>query len=181
MKLNRNNKYINDYQHRHYRNTRNTIVLLCALSIMMALILPIAGSQVIQGWYSVAPWEIEMCTKYGGPVYDTSRSQSGVAHRQSIRATTVTIQFSKTERLDKSFIYEGAWYIHPITGSQPYTIALLNDTGTLKIAEGDAHFQRPTTSYWIKKGIAAEYTAAEVVVGGERFIVPVVCMNCEWR
>ena len=165
---------------RNSNNTlRNKIVPLLLIHVVLLFLVPtFVGSQVIPGWYSVAPWEVEMCTKYGGPVYDTFRSQSGVAYRHNLQATTFTLQFSKTQRLNKAFVYEGAWYLQPVTGTIHYALAMVNASSTLRIAEGDASAERPITSYWIKNDMYEEYAEAELTVEGMSYRVPIICTNC---
>lgn len=98
-------------------------------------------SAFVNGWYPVANWEVETCTRdVTASFVQEAEANTGVfAQTSLIVDTTVTIQATKQSygELTEEHDYEVAWYIHPFNNTITYNIQYKTDNGWRAIPDMD--------------------------------------------
>ena len=75
-------------------------------------------------WYIVEPWELEVCSKWGGT--DTINNAVIGSSATYISQLTITLAGYVTKYPNGDHLYEVAYYIQPLTNSVDYKIKLYN-------------------------------------------------------
>jgi len=96
---------------------------------------------IIEHWYPIEDWEIEVCSKWGGTAEASSNAAGGAVATGStnLALTTLTLQGQKTYIADdETYIYEAAWYLMPLGDTQKYKVQFIGDSGVIMVYEGSA-------------------------------------------
>jgi len=142
------------------------------------LMLPIGNGQsvVIDDWYPIYDWEVDVCSNYGGTAL-AQKSQGGTATGSSYMfLTTVTLQGEKTVQEDEDGtinIYEYAWYFRPMDGDQQYKVEVIGTGGTRKIYEGTATKELGDSGYHAEES-QVELTRLKITYETGSLLVPIV-------
>ncbi|MBS3097930.1 hypothetical protein J4209_04010 [Candidatus Woesearchaeota archaeon] len=92
---------------------------------------------LVDAWYPVEDWELEVCQKWGG-VATINNAQEG--EEDYISMLTITLQGEKTvyeSELTNETLYEVAYYIMPFTADADYAVRLRNtDDGEVYSIQG---------------------------------------------
>jgi hypothetical protein len=102
-------------------------------------------------WYDVSQEELDYCARYGGTLEDQSDYQTYIEGGDEVPVSqlTLTVQAFKTELVDESvYLYEVAWYVHPIKEDTNYVVYLIDEddakdemyAGFAQAIPGDAHY-----------------------------------------
>lgn len=133
----------------------------------------------IQSWYTVEPWEIEYCRKWGG-------KKSGAGHPGDIPDTklalsqlTMSMQGEKMtydrfgELSNQSTLYRVSWYIEPASEDAiNYKLFLQGET-SLEIANGTASNSNPAFGFYAKY-INKSFDSIKLEGTGIGFRVPII-------
>ena len=76
-------------------------------------------------WHEVAPWEKEVCSKWGGTI-TPGQEATTTGRKLSWASMTATVQGKKTRTMEKAYIYEVAWYIDSFSETTSYDISMIN-------------------------------------------------------
>jgi len=99
-------------------------------------------------WYDVSDEERNFCSTYSGAYEAQSYYEdSGLsAEEYPVSKLTMTLQGQRTVQYD-NFLYEIAWYVHPLAEDITYTIKLIGDdneelyTGYATALDGEAGYE----------------------------------------
>jgi len=142
-----------------------------------ALGFDISGSPdiVIDDWYPIEEWELEVCSKWGGPGESGDYVGEGFGQEQTLALTTVTIQAQRSEyevNGSPGWIYEVAWYLMIANGEETYKIRLSGEGGARDIykesagTEGSANYQAHESH--------KEYDKAKIAFESGTYTVPII-------
>ncbi|MEM4267951.1 MAG: hypothetical protein QXK37_03895 [Candidatus Woesearchaeota archaeon] len=150
------------------------VILSLFLGVFIALVA--AESSVIPEWYKVEPWEIEVCTKWGGTskVQETYAQSKGESH---LLINTVTLQARRTPfsaGKQEKYIYELAWYIGPMLATLKYDVTLVKEGGEKRtVYKGAAPPSIGDANYYAEEN-TEKYTTAVINYGVGTLTVPIV-------
>lgn len=129
----------------------------------------------VDAWYSVEPWELEVCSKWGG----TQEAQSGATSSKVVylSQTTLSLQGRKQIYTIEGFnktLYTASWYLEPLSDIG-YRVELTNDDESVsfKISDGDASYSAPAVGYY-SEYYDIKYTAIKMIYGLEWIKVPLI-------
>jgi len=127
---------------------------------------------IIPGWYTIEPWEIEVCRNWGG----SQESQTGYTTNDPfpLSRTTLTLQGRKTHGIQGEPIqYKIAYYLEPL-GSVGYQINFVNSDGDLKlIKSGTATNANPAKDLYVVYN-ETDYPKVRMNYGGNYLEVPII-------
>ena len=129
-----------------------------------------ANGSTVPGWYRVEPWEIEVCSKWGGTA--EAQTYGGTAEGESYMfLTTVTLQAQRLE-LEGSSVYEVSWYFRPMESPQQYSVMLVGES-TTTVYQGAAQPEFGDSNYYADE-LEAEYEHALLKYETGSLKVPIV-------
>ena len=158
---------------------RKTIILLLAVLLFVpSFISPKTADfdPVVDNWYKVEDWEIEVCSKWGGTAEAQTYSSTATGSAYMF-STTVTLQGEKSisgeeENSTNTTLYEAAWYFRPMGSQQEYSVLFTGD-GTETIYEGSASPERGDANYHAEES-TKEYTSVKIKYETGTLTVPIV-------
>jgi hypothetical protein len=106
----------------------------------------------IDAWYKVEPWEVEVCSKWGGGTEAQSYSGSGITTKSIVSGSeTVTLQAQRTSyKLSSNtttYLYEASWYYQPMVGTDSYKVYFVKGTDKEMIYEESTSAQMGDGNY----------------------------------
>jgi len=154
---------------------KKTKITLIVLLFILNSLLIYAGTYVMP-WYEVDDWEIEECSKWGG-TESAETISSGTVGYSNMDSASATLQSSrKNLPIDEetfTYIYEVAWYYHPIDESKTYKIRMIGPTKTENIYEATASDNDGDSGYHAFES-TEDFTYAQMIHEDGQFKVPVV-------
>jgi hypothetical protein len=129
----------------------------------------------IDDWYTIEPWELEICSKWGG----TKEAQSGATSSAAIylSQTTLSLQGKKQSYdiagVNRS-LYTVSWYLEPLD-EMSYRVELINDDESIsfKVGDGDSSYSEPAVGYH-SEYYDKEFTAVKIQYGLNWLKVPLI-------
>jgi len=140
----------------------------------------IPTSSVVEDWYGVEDWELEVCQKWGGGGVEEGFAHGSFATTGSgLQSTTLTVQAQKTVYPDETkSLYEVAWYVEPSEGTITYSIIMQGPTNTKDLVQqGSASPNTPGKNYHSEE-LTAEYDRVILTIPGQTINIPIACVNC---
>jgi len=167
---------------------KNNIILMFA---MVLIIIPIATARTynylnpsVDDWYTIQPWEIEICRQDGGtqnvasdssiPGYGSSSSGTTTSNSIYLSQNTITLQARKQDYTITNFtstLYEVSWYFEPLQNQSDYSVYLVNGE-SINIGNGTASGINPGAGYYVQY-LNHTYTHAKIVYGSNWLQVPI--------
>jgi hypothetical protein len=140
----------------------------------------IPTSSVVDEWYGVDDWELDVCQKWGGGGVEEGYAHGSFATTGSgLQSTTLTVQAQKTVYPDQtSSLYEIAWYVEPSEGTISYSIIMQGPTATKDLVQqGSAAPNSPGKNYHSEE-LTAEFDRVILTIPGQTINIPIACVNC---
>jgi hypothetical protein len=130
------------------------LVIIASLSVLISSKDEDGFDPTIDEWYKVEPWEVEVCSKWGGGAEPQSYSGSGIRTKSIVSGSeTVTLQAQRTSyKLSSNittFLYEASWYYQPMVGSDSYKVYLVKGTTDKLIYEESTTAQTGDGNYYV--------------------------------
>jgi hypothetical protein len=148
------------------------LVVLAIILLMVPVIVSKDDNTI--PWYVVEPWEVEVCSKWGGTA--TAQQNAGTASGSSYMfLTTITLQGKRTLVRDEGqnkTIYEAAWYFRPLDKSQEYRIVFIGNK-TKTVYTGKATPENGDANYYAEES-ADSYTDVQIIYQSGTLKVPIV-------
>jgi len=125
------------------------ILLMLIVSVMLVFSSVCAQTEdenATLGWYAVAQWEIDICSKWGGVVDEENPaggSSSGtMSNYTSANNVIATLQAESMDITTDEYIpaegnhlYEISWYFQPVAESLPYTVTAYYTDSSSRVVE----------------------------------------------
>lgn len=150
-------------------------LLLTALLLIAAIKSSSSFDPRVDSWYSVEPWELEVCSIWGGTREAASDATSSTSIYLS--QTTLSLQGRKQTYDIGGFnktLYTVSWYMEPLA-DMSYRVELVNDDKMIsfKIDDGKASYSSPAIGYH-SEYYDAEYTEVKMLYGTNWLKVPII-------
>ncbi len=155
---------------------RHMIYASIMMLIMITSVLVIAFNPMIDNWYDVEDWEVEVCSKWGG-LADVQKHAGTITGDTALHKLAATIQGEKI-RIgagdEEKTVYEIAWYIQPVSGQEKFTVEVYGQSGKKEIEKGTAPATTGTSGYYVIDDTSSDYTNAVLKYDTGSIDVPIV-------
>jgi hypothetical protein len=106
-------------------------------------------------WYAVEPWEVDVCSKWGG-ITAPEESASGQKNilNQLSQDFVMTLQAQKTVTPDKKFVYEVGYYLQPTRLEEQIVYEIIfkrNGLADKSVASATADMYNNFAGYYLEK------------------------------
>jgi len=132
---------------------------------------------VIDEWYPISQWEVDVCNKYGGQILGDQAEISSVDESFYMFLTTVTLQGQQSVQIlpegGNITIYEYAWYFRPMDNDQKYKVEVIGTSGTRKIYEATASRELGESNYHAEESTEV-YEKVKITYESGSLMVPIV-------
>ena len=157
---------------------KRVIMLIFAILLLTTVVYakPHQFDPTMDAWYKVEPWELEVCSKWGG----TETAQAGAQLSQPIYLSVLTLalQEEKVDQPDNTSLYKVTWYIEPAVGEVSYQVQLIGNSpiSPWLVSQGTATNSNPGVGFYAKYfNITEKLTQAQILYSNNQFVrVPVV-------
>lgn len=98
------------------------------------------SNPIIGDWYHVTDEEVQFCQQWGG--YQEILSDSNIIEENlpAVGKLTMTAQGLVSTISIDNFLYEIAWYVHPVEGDVAYVVYLVHESGQKEELDGGRGF-----------------------------------------
>lgn len=98
------------------------------------------SNPIIGDWYHVTDEEVQFCQQWGG--YQGILSDSNIIEENlpAVGKLTMTVQGLVSTISTDNYLYEIAWYVHPVEGDVAYVVYLVHDSGQKEELDGGRGF-----------------------------------------
>ncbi len=150
-------------------------LLLTALLLIAAIKSSSSFDPRVDNWYSVEPWELEVCSIWGSTREAASDATSSTSVYLS--QTTLSLQGRKQTYNIEGFnktLYTVSWYLEPLA-DMSYRVELVNNDESIsfKIDDSKASYSSPAIGYH-SEYYDVEYTAVKMLYGANWLKVPII-------
>ncbi len=157
------------------------LILTLILFIILFVNIKISNSRtsdfnpLVDRWYKVEDWELDVCSKWGGAKqayhYETSNN-----NKIYLSQLTLTLQAEKiVYPSNNSVLYKVSWYFEPAKGEYKYEINLLKNGGSSpkQISSGAASYESPAVGSYAEY-LNEDYAYAQLVYENKWVKVPII-------